>query len=120
MPKVIRKPRVSEAKEGNMAMMIEEFVGRYSSDTQSVSIARITSPAGRVEAVKTPEFDEHVVVLLGCLQVESSSGVANVHPGQAVIVPRGKWVRYSTPDDTEFFTVCLPAFAPRMVSWHRD
>lgn len=116
---VIRRPHVNEAREGSLPMMIEEFVGRFSSKTQSLSIARITSPAGRIESGKTPEFDEHVVVLLGCLKVESGNEMVEIHPGQAAIIPHGKWVRYSTPDDTEYFTVSLPAFAPRMVKWDR-
>ncbi|MBK5276099.1 MAG: hypothetical protein JJE30_13745 [Desulfuromonadales bacterium] len=119
MIRVIRRPYVSEAKEGNQSMMIEEFVGRFSSETKSLSIARITSPAGRVESGRKPDFDEHVVVLMGCLRIESDGVVDEIHPGQAAIIPHGKRVCFSTPDDTEYFTVCLPAFAPRMVSWDR-
>ena len=40
--------------------------------------------------------------------------------GQTLIVPAGEWVQYSTPaaDGAEYISVCLPAFAPRLV--HRD
>jgi ethanolamine utilization protein EutQ len=43
-----------------------------------------------------------------------------VRAGQAVIAPRGEWVRYSTPDPdgAEYIAVCLPAFSPAAV--HRD
>jgi hypothetical protein len=43
-----------------------------------------------------------------------------VDAGQAIIVSRGEWVRYSTPsvDGAEYVAVCLPAFSPQTV--HRD
>ena len=40
--------------------------------------------------------------------------------GQAVVAPRGEWVRYSTPHEggAEYVAVCVPAFSPATV--HRD
>jgi hypothetical protein len=40
--------------------------------------------------------------------------------GEAVIVPRGEWVRYSTagPEGAEYIAVCIPAFSPHTV--YRD
>jgi len=76
--------------------------------------------AWRVEPGQQPEFDEYTVVLKGSLHVESKSGVLEVKAGQAVISPRGEWVRYSTPgpDGAEYIAVCLAAFDPATV--HRD
>ena len=56
----------------------------------------------------------------GCLRVEHEGGELDVRAGQAVLVPRGEWVRYSSPepDGAEYVAVCLPAFAPETV--HRD
>ncbi len=53
----------------------------------------MTSPAGWSEPGQTPEFDEYTVVLRGMLQVETREQTLQVHAGQAVIVPRGEWVR---------------------------
>jgi len=117
MPTLISKPNVVEA-EGNLSMMVEEYVGRVNSNTTGVSIARVMSPEGRVESGKTPEYDEYSVVLLGTLRVESRHRTVEVRAGQAVIVPGGTWVRYSTPEVTEYIAVCLPAFTPRLM--HRD
>lgn len=117
MTKLINRPIVVEA-EGNLPMMIEEYVGRVASDTSAVSIARVLSPAGRIESGKTPEFDEYSLVLMGTLRVESQDGVVDVRTGQALIARKGKWVRYSTPELTEYIAVCLPAFTPRLM--HRD
>jgi hypothetical protein len=41
-----------------------------------------------------------------------------VGAGQAVLVPGGEWVRYSTPAGASYIAVCLPAFSPDTV--HRD
>ncbi len=78
------------------------------------------SPAGWVEPGQSPEFDEYTLVLRGVLQVESRDGVLEVAAGQAVLAPRGEWVRYSTPggDGAEYIAICLPAFSPGTV--HRD
>jgi mannose-6-phosphate isomerase-like protein (cupin superfamily) len=59
-------------------------------------------------------------VLRGTLRVTSRSGSLDVRAGEAVIVPRGEWVQYSTPGEegAEYIAVCLPAFSPKIV--HRD
>lgn len=113
MATLIPKPAVVEAA-GNKPKLIEEFVGRVNSGTAGVSIARMRSPAGWVEPGQTPVFDEYTLVLGGTLRVETKSGVLEVVAGQAVVAPRGEWVRYSTPgpDGAEYLAVCLPAFSP--------
>jgi mannose-6-phosphate isomerase-like protein (cupin superfamily) len=105
---------------GEPPKIIEEFIGRVNSQTAVVSIARMVSPSGWSEPGQTPEFDEYTVVLRGQLQVEMKDKTEIVSAGQAVICPRGQWVRYSTPgpDGAEYVAVCLPAFSPQAV--HRD
>ncbi len=119
MPKHIQRPSIVKAA-GNKPKIIEEFVGRVNSKTESVSIARMKSPSGWVEPGQTPEFDEYSVVLRGTLRVTTQMGVIDVDAGQAVITRAGEWVQYSTPSaaGAEYIAVCLPAFAPVLV--HRD
>ena len=95
-------------------------MGRVTSGTADVSVARMRSPGGWVEPGQRPEFDEYTVVLRGALRVATKTGTVEVRAGEAVIVPRGEWVQYSTPGDdgAEYVAVCLPAFAPDIV--HRD
>ena len=99
---------------------IEEYIGRVNSGTKDVSIARMVSPCGWSEPAQTPEFDEYTVVLRGQLHVETPETVYDVTAGQAIIVPRGEWVRYSSPAEggAEYIAVCLPAFSPDTV--HRE
>lgn len=117
MPTLIAAPSIITAA-GHPPKKIEEFVGRVNSQTEALSVARMTSPAGWVEPGQTPEFDEFTVVLRGLLRVESKTGTLDVAAGSAVITHKGEWVRYSTPAGAEYIAVCLPAFAPGTV--HRD
>ena len=119
MPELVQAPKVIEAA-GNKPKIIEEYIGRVSSKTSEVSIARMKSPSGWVEPGQTPEFDEYTVVLRGSLRVTTKSGSMDVHAGQAVVTPKGEWVQYSTPgpEGAEYVAVCLPAFS--MDTVHRD
>jgi ethanolamine utilization protein EutQ len=105
---------------GNKPKIIEEFIGRVNTRTESTSIARMQSPAGWEEPGQKPEFDEFTVVLKGMLRVKTQQGTLDVRAGQAVIAHRGEWVQYSSPEEggAEYIAVCLPAFSPDTV--HRD
>ena len=117
MPTHISSPsRVAAA--GSKPKLIDEFIGRVNSDTHSVSIAKMTSPAGWVEPGQTPDFDEFTLVLSGMLRVEYHGGTIDVRPGEAVIAHGGEWIQYSTPgpDGAEYVAVCVPAFSPDRVN----
>ena len=114
--KVITKPTRIEAA-GTPTKIIEEFFGRVNSSESAISIARMNSPKGWSEPGQTPEFDEYTVVLEGALTVETESNVRVVPAGQAIYIPKGTWVRYSTPNtDAMYIAVCLPAFSPDTVN----
>lgn len=119
MPQLIEQPTRLQAA-GNKPKFIDEYIGRVNSQTENISIARMTSPSGWSEPGQRPEFDEFTIVLKGILRVEYEGGYLDVKPGQAIITHQGEWVRYSTLNDegAEYIAVCLPAFSPTMV--HRD
>jgi mannose-6-phosphate isomerase-like protein (cupin superfamily) len=119
MPRLIERPTIIEAA-GNKPKQIEEFAGRVNSDHESVSIARMRSPAGWEEPGQRPEFEEISIVVEGMLRVEYHGGVFEARAGQAVVAKPREWVRYSTPEPggAEYIAVCLPAFSPETV--HRD
>jgi mannose-6-phosphate isomerase-like protein (cupin superfamily) len=119
VPTLIAAPTRVEAA-GNKPKLIDEYVGRVNSGTSAASVAHMRSPGGWKEPGQTPEFDEFTVVLRGVLRVDYRDGSMDVRAGQAVIVHRGEWIRYSTPDaeGAEYIAVCLPAFTPDTV--HRD
>ena len=119
MPVIIKQPSIIKAA-GNKPKIIEEYFGRVNSKTDAVSVARMQSPQGWVEPWQTPDFDEYTVVLKGTLRITSKNGFADVHAQQAVLIPKGEWVQYSSPEEggAEYIAVCLPAFSPDTV--HRD
>ena len=119
MPELVNAPSVVEAA-GTKPKLIEEFVGRVNTGTESVSVARMRSPGGWEEPGQTPEFDEYTVVLSGMLRVATRHETIEVRAGQAVITRGGEWVQYSTPEPegAEYVAVCVPAFSPETV--HRD
>jgi len=119
MPRLVDAPVVVPAV-GTPPKIIEEFAGGASTGDRDVSIARMRSPSGWGEPGQRPHFDEFTVVLRGVLHVQHEAGALDVRAGQAVIVRKGEWVRYSTPDPegAEYVAVCLPAFSPDTV--HRD
>ncbi len=92
--------------------VIRELVGRVSTQTEGVSVARMTSPPGWEEPAQTPEFDEVTVVLSGQVVVEHDGGTIVVRPGEALVARAGEQVRYSTPSGAEYLAVCVPAFSP--------
>src|SRR5512136_1268446 len=109
MLQIIKSPTRIQAA-GTPPKTIEEFIGRVTSGTTAVSIARMVSPPGWTESGQTPEFDEFTVVLRGQLHIETRDGEQDALAGQAVIMPRGQWVPYSTPSSggAEYIAVCLP------------
>jgi ethanolamine utilization protein EutQ (cupin superfamily) len=118
VPTLIDHPSRIQAA-GNMAKLIDEYVGRINNKGSRVSIAHMRSPAGWQEPGQTPEFEEYTIVLRGRLHVRHRGGEFDVGAGQAVIAHAGEWIEYSTPDEvTEYIAVCLPAFSPETV--HRD
>jgi mannose-6-phosphate isomerase-like protein (cupin superfamily) len=117
VPKLIAAPTIVAAA-GTRPKTIEEFAGRVNSGHATVSVARMTSPAGWEEPGQRPEFEEITLVLRGTVRVEHQGGSLDVRAGQAVVTSPGEWVRYSTPDGAEYIAVCVPAFSPTTV--HRD
>lgn len=117
LPILISQPTRVEAA-GTKPKVIDEYIGRVNSKTQSVSVAHMRSPAGWEEPGQRPEFDEFTVVLRGMMRVKHEGGVLEVHAGQAVIAGKGEWIQYSTPEGAEYIAVCAPAFSPETV--HRD
>ena len=119
MPLHISSPRIVEAA-GTKPKTIEEYFGLANTALDTLSIARMKSPAGWTEPAQTPEFDEYTVVLQGILRVKTIEGYTDVKAGQAIVVSAGEWVQYSTPHDegAEYIAVCLPAFSPERV--HRE
>jgi mannose-6-phosphate isomerase-like protein (cupin superfamily) len=119
MPKIIDKPSIIKAA-GTKEKIIKEYFGAVNSGDRGVSIAIMKSPDGWLEPGQTPEFDEYTVVLGGVLHIQTKEGEYDIKPGEAIMIRKGEWVRYSSPnpEGASYVAVCLPAFTPDSV--HRD
>ena len=119
MPTIIKSPVIIKAA-GNKPKTIEEYVGRVNTKTETLSIARMNSPAGWTEPGQIPEFDEYTIILSGRLTIKTREETIELHAGEAIITHRGEWIQYSTPtpEGAEYIAVCIPAFSPHTV--HRD
>ena len=121
MLKLIERPTCFPVPEGQ-DLVIEEYIGRVNTGTGAVSIARLRSGEGWSEPAQTPEFDEYTLVLSGELHIEdiASGQTTVVKANQAIIVPKGIKIRYSTPmpGGADYVAVCIPAF--EMTSAHRE
>jgi mannose-6-phosphate isomerase-like protein (cupin superfamily) len=114
MPELIESPTRIPVPGGKI---IDEYVGRARTGSASVSVARMTAPAGWDEPAQTPEFDEVTLVLSGSVVVEHDGGETVVPAGQAVLTRAGERVRYRVGDEgAEYVAVCLPAFGPDLVN----
>ena len=102
---------------GNKPKLIEEYVGKVNSNTESISIAKMSAPPNWNEPGQKPEFDEYTVVLEGLLKVESQNKAYLIKKGEAIIVQAGEWVRYSTTfKGAEYIAICIPAFSLETVN----
>ena len=117
MPELVDAPQRIPVPGGKV---IVEYVGRVTTGTAGVSVARMVAPGGWEEPAQTPEFDEVTLVLRGVVRVEHDGVAIDVGAGQAVLTRAGERVRYTTPepDGAEYVAVCVPAFGPDLA--HRD
>ena len=58
MIRKIQKPTIISSA-GNKPKIIEEFIGKVNSQSDQISIAKMTSPPGWIEPGQTPEFCEY-------------------------------------------------------------
>lgn len=119
MARLIQKPTKIDAA-GTGGKIIREYAGLVNTETEELSIARMSSPSGWEEPAQVPEFTEYTLVLSGTVRVETDTETFEVGPGDLFIAERGERVRYSTPhaDGAEYIAVCVPAFSPDTV--HRE
>lgn len=102
-------------------MQILEFFGQLHTNKSPLSLARLTSSAGWSEPRQCPEFDEYTLVLEGALYLTSEDGsVTIVRANEAVLVPKGELVQYSTPEESgaDYVAICIPAFSMELA--HRE
>lgn len=94
--------------------IIEELFGRVATSTEHLSLAHMVAPPRWGEPAQTPEFGELTIMVRGRMHIDVGDEVVILGAGEAFWVDPGLPVRYSNPfeEESEYFAVCLPAFAP--------
>lgn len=118
MPKLIGSP-TPIACVGNLTKFADEYVGLANTGDSKVSITHVRSPAGWEGVWQSCDYHEYRVVLHGTLRVAFGDDESlDIEAGQGLDVRPSEWVRFSTPVETDYITVCLPAFSRAGV--HRE
>ncbi|CAN99166.1 cupin domain-containing protein [Sorangium sp. So ce726] len=94
--------------------LIEELFGRVNTGTEGFSLAHMVAPPGWSEPAQTPSFGELTLVIRGRVRAEIAGETVDVSAGQALWTEPDQRVRYSNPfdEESEYFALCIPAFAP--------
>lgn len=100
--------------------LIEEHFGLASTHTGGFSVAHMVAPPHWGEPHQTPEFDEITIVLRGRKLIEIEDEEVVVEAGESILIKAGARIRYSNPydEETEYWSVCVPAFDINSV--HRE
>ena len=100
--------------------LIEEHFGHASTRTSGFSVAHMVAPPHWSEPHQTPEFDEVTIVLRGRKLIEIYGEEIELKAGETILIKAGARVRYSNPydEETEYWSVCVPAFDINTV--HRE
>ena len=102
--------------------LIEEHVGRVSSDEKKLSVAHMVAPPGWSEPNQNPEFDEYTLMVRGRKQIEINGETVILKSGESLLVRNGVRVQYSNPfeEEAEYWSVCIPAFSLESVNREND
>lgn len=94
--------------------LIEELFGRVNTGTDAFSLAHMVAPPGWGEPAQTPAFGELTIMVRGRMRIEMDGETVEIGAGQAIWTEPHLRVRYSNPgtEESEYFAVCIPAFAP--------
>jgi len=102
--------------------VIEEFIGKMNTGTESVSVARMEAPPGWEEPEHTPEFDEITIMIEGRLRVDTEQETITLSENQTILILKNSTVRYSNPfeETAVYWAVCIPAFSSETVNRRKD
>ncbi|MFD1188758.1 cupin domain-containing protein [Pontibacter rugosus] len=102
--------------------LIEEHFGNASTRTDQFSVAHMIAPPHWSEPHQTPEFDEITIVTRGKKLIEIDGEEVEVSAGETILIKAGSRIRYANPYDheTEYWSVCIPAFDISTVNREED
>jgi mannose-6-phosphate isomerase-like protein (cupin superfamily) len=102
--------------------LIEEFIGKLNTGTDTVSVAHMIAPPGWGEPEQKPGFDEITIMIKGKMQIETDEETLVLNAGETILIKKNNRVRYSNPYDesSEYWAVCIPAFTPETANREQE
>eukprot|EP00927_Polykrikos_kofoidii_P060054 TRINITY_DN55123_c0_g1_i1.p1 TRINITY_DN55123_c0_g1~~TRINITY_DN55123_c0_g1_i1.p1 ORF type:complete len:169 (-),score=27.00 TRINITY_DN55123_c0_g1_i1:78-584(-) len=94
---------------------IDEFVGTLNTGTNAMSVAHVHVTKTREEQARTPEFDEHILVLAGKMQVvvavdEELEEILEASCQEMLFLPKGhRYVNRFPTCECTYVLICSPA-----------
>ncbi|WP_026462857.1 cupin domain-containing protein [Adhaeribacter aquaticus] len=98
--------------------LIEEHLGLATTKMAEYSVAHMVAPPHWAEPHQNPEFDEITIVIRGRKKIEVDGEEIILNAGETFLVKKGARVKYSNPfnEETEYWSVCVPAFNIKTVN----
>jgi acyl-CoA synthetase (AMP-forming)/AMP-acid ligase II len=96
---------------------VQEIIGRVSTGTDEVSVAKMHSRKGWSQPGQIRRFNEYILISRGALQIKTRRKKLIARAGHAVLVRAGEWVEYSAPEagGAHYLAICVPAHSPDLV-----
>lgn len=92
--------------------LIEEHFGLASTRHDLFSVAHMVAPPRWSEPHQKPAFDKITIVIRGRKLIEVDGEEIELNAGETLLVKAGARVKYANPfdEETEYWSVCVPAF----------
>ena len=92
--------------------LIEEHFGLAATRHDQFSVAHMVAPPRWSEPHQKPAFDEITIVIRGRKLIEVDGEEIELQAGETLLVKAGARVKYANPfdEETEYWSVCVPAF----------
>jgi mannose-6-phosphate isomerase-like protein (cupin superfamily) len=96
---------------------IEEYFGKVSTFQDDMSFAVMTAQEGWEEPAQIAQFIEYIYVIKGSLLIETKTNKYRVLSGQAILINKNEWVKFSTPFKfgANYIAICMPAFQENLI-----
>lgn len=97
---------------------IAELLGRVTTGSSEMSVARIAMPPGRGQPARRNRFDEVLIVIAGSCEVDLPSGTALLQPDDVLELPvLTPYAERGGPQGCVAWAICTPAFSRDLVEF---
>ncbi len=97
---------------------IAELLGRVTTGSREMSVARIVMSPGRGQPARRNRFDEVLIVISGSCEVDLPGGTMLLQPDDVLELPaRTPYAERGGPEGCVAWAICTPAFSRDLVEF---